>query len=45
MGYLWFEEMGLIANEETEKGSAPADQSNAEPKQQHSKAVFVLRLA
>ena len=43
MGYLWFEEMGLIANEE--KGSAPADQSNAEPKQQHSKAVFVLRLA
>lgn len=33
MGYLWFEEMGLIANKENEKGSATADQSNAEPKQ------------
>ena len=32
MGYLWFEERGLIVNEEKEKGSAPADQSNAEPR-------------
>ena len=31
MGYLWFEEMELIANVEKEKGSAPANQSNAEP--------------
>lgn len=45
MGYMWFEEMGLISNEEKEKGSAPADQSNAEPKQQHSKAVSVFRLS
>lgn len=45
MGYLWFEEMGLISIGEKEKGSAPADQSNAEPKPQHSNAVFVFRLA
>lgn len=32
MGYLWFEEMGLITNVDKEKGSATADQSNAEPK-------------
>lgn len=33
MGYLWFEEMELIANVDKEKGSATTDQSNAEPKQ------------
>ena len=33
MGYLWFEEMELIAHPEKEKGPAPADQSNAEPEQ------------
>lgn len=32
MGYLWFEEIELIANVEKEKGSANTDQSNAEPK-------------
>lgn len=31
MDYMWFEEMGLITNPEKEKGSAPTDQSNAEP--------------
>lgn len=45
MGYLWFEEMELIANVEKEKGPAPADQSNAEPNQQHNHAVFISRLA
>lgn len=45
MGYMWFEEMGLITDPEKEKGPAPANQSNAEPNQQHSNAVSVFRLA
>ena len=32
MGYMWFEEMELIADVEKEKGPATTDQSNAEPK-------------